>query len=638
MPKKNYPPRKTDSSAKNKANSPITGFRISNFKAFADTQYIPIRPLTLIYGANSSGKSSVLHSLLLAHHAITNEGELDVYRTEAGGDSVDLGGFGQYVHKRQRSNVIEWTVDLDPKHLNLQSIQPNYSVHLESLLKDVNKLTARILIGISPAEKGRIRVLSFFIEADDTRVLRMSHIPGGNSLKLNDIGDTRIINQLIDTMLGRITSTSTPPPPSRQELQKAIDELVPEITAEVSRLLPTQRETRDDDYFSSSVNRESELTTEDLASFLASLFVGHFTTLIEIINDAIEDEIGRLQYLGPFRTYPPRHFAFSRQQDANWHAGGGYAWDILLNNTEVRQKVNAWLGDSKIMKTPYELKVRNLFSDTEVSKMLDSRITNKLRELTTQLMFYSSGLGEPELQERIEQLRANIEMIGTEFDYYEQIIAQIQEIEFFTEVETLTSILEKDKLPHPLAGIFVEIKEMVSSLTDTDSLSEVWVREMTLGGDPISDLVLIDKRNDTMVSHRDVGIGISQVIPILVSCYGLSDALIAIEQPEIHLHPKLQAELGDVFIESALGKQKNTFMLETHSEHLLLRIMRRMRETFNNELPEGCLPVRPEDVSVLFVEADSEGSIVREMPLNKRGELVKAWPGGFFEEELDEIF
>jgi hypothetical protein len=75
----------------------------------------------------------------------------------------------------------------------------------------------------------------------------------------------------------------------------------------------------------------------------------------------------------------------------------------------------------------------------------------------------------------------------------------------------------------------VEIKELVSSISDTDSVSEAWVREMTLVGDQISDLVLIDKRTDTMVSHRDVGIGISQVIPILVSCYGLSDALVAIE-------------------------------------------------------------------------------------------------------------
>jgi len=114
--------------------------------------------------------------------------------------------------------------------------------------------------------------------------------------------------------------------------------------------------------------------------------------------------------------------------------------------------------------------------------------------------------------------------------------------------------------------------------------------------------------------------------------------LVAIEQPEIHLHPKLQAELGDVFITSALGDRRNTFMLETHSEHLLLRIMKRMRQTFEKSLPDGVPPVHPQDVSVLYVEPDGNRSIVREMPLNERGELVKAWPGGFFEEGLREVF
>ena len=82
----------------------------------------------------------------------------------------------------------------------------------------------------------------------------------------------------------------------------------------------------------------------------------------------------------------------------------------------------------------------------------------------------------------------------------------------------------------------------------------------------------------------------------------------------------------------------NTFVIETHSEHLLLRIMRRIRETSSGDLPDGAVAVRPEDVMVLFVEPDGPKSIVREMPLNERGELVKAWPGGFFEEGLREIF
>ena len=66
--------------------------------------------------------------------------------------------------------------------------------------------------------------------------------------------------------------------------------------------------------------------------------------------------------------------------------------------------------------------------------------------------------------------------------------------------------------------------------------------------------------------------------------------------------------------------------------------MRRLRETAAGDLPDRAPAVRPEDVMVLFVEPDGPRSIIREMPLNERGELVKAWPGGFFEEGLREMF
>jgi predicted ATPase len=154
----------------------------------------------------------------------------------------------------------------------------------------------------------------------------------------------------------------------------------------------------------------------------------------------------------------------------------------------------------------------------------------------------------------------------------------------------------------------------------------------------LNDLVLVDRRANTVVSHRDVGIGISQVLPVLVAAYASSQKTLAMEQPEIHLHPKLQAELGDVFISSAVGPQKNLFILETHSEHLILRIMRRMRETANGELPEHCPPVRAEDVSILYVEPKGSSSIVRVLELDPQGDLLDPWPGGFFEEGFRERF
>ncbi len=324
------------------------------------------------------------------------------------------------------------------------------------------------------------------------------------------------------------------------------------------------------------------------SKFDSTIVSSHLNRIIGEVVRAIENDVGRLRYLGPLRTYPPRHFAFSRQQDENWYSGGGYAWDLLLTNSEVRQKVNNWLGSEDRMKTPYELIVRNWLSDRY--------LVNKLYSLISQ-SFEESAQGL---------------------------------IDYFADGDIYEKYQESDSS--------ADIEELMSQLIDVDTESEKWVKEMVSEGESISDLILIDKRTQTSVTHRDVGVGISQVIPILVYCYGLSNGLVAIEQPEIHLHPKLQAELGDVFIESALGEQKNYFILETHSEHLLLRIMRRMRDTFYDKLPKGVPPVKPEDVSLLFVNPDEDGSIVMEMPLNEEGELEKSWPGGFFEEGLEEVF
>ncbi len=153
-------------------------------------------------------------------------------------------------------------------------------------------------------------------------------------------------------------------------------------------------------------------------------------------------------------------------------------------------------------------------------------------------------------------------------------------------------------------------------------------------------LNLIDERANISVSLRDVGVGISQVLPVLVNAYSKENRVSAIEQPELHLHPKLQSELADVFINTALGEEKKTFLIETHSEHLLLRIMRRIRETTNGELPDGIEAIEAKDVQVLFVmpSQNGEGSVIKKIALDEEGEMIDNWPGGFFEEGFNERF
>jgi hypothetical protein len=153
------------------------------------------------------------------------------------------------------------------------------------------------------------------------------------------------------------------------------------------------------------------------------------------------------------------------------------------------------------------------------------------------------------------------------------------------------------------------------------------------GESDVFSIDVCDQSTGMTSSVADVGFGLSQVLPILVQVLQSSDSILCVEQPEIHLHPALQARLGDIFIESAM-KRNNTFILETHSEHLILRLLRRIREGMGKKNPK----LRKEDLCVLYVEPLKQGSRVIEMEIDDDGDFVNVWPGGFFEEAYEEKF
>jgi len=554
----------------------ISELHLANFKAFADVQRVPIRPLTLIYGPNSAGKSSVIHSLVLAHHAL-HTGELDVHRTAVGGEAVDLGGFRQYVHHRDVNRRVEWAATLDARQ---------FTGKLAELFAPVQKVTVRLYLGIAlddldrPLPDAVPEIHRYEVEADGSPLLRMSRRRDGR-LQLDRLDHEHpVFRETIKAMVMLSSTTDALRPGDYEGVDQAVSDLVPEVVAVCSTFLPDglARLALDDSggqqamFFTISKGRRKE----DLAAAVRSYLPRKIGELLVGISHQVGDGLNRLQYLGPLRSYPPRHLAFAQHHDPNWYAGGGYAWDVVRRDARVRALVNDWLGSTDRLQTPYELVIRVLVGMDD----LENPLWQGLEDVAEAL-----GATTVETSEEPESSSSSEEDLDSE--------------------------------------------ENVRRLVDAIQSSPI---------ERLVELTLIDRRSNTVVSHRDVGIGISQVLPVLVSAYASEKRLVAIEQPEIHLHPKLQAELGDVFLSAALGSQENTFLLETHSEHLLLRIMKRMRQTVAGELPDGTPPVRPQDVMVLYVEPDGRRSIVREMPLNDCGELVKAWPGGFFEEGLREVF
>jgi predicted ATPase len=144
---------------------------------------------------------------------------------------------------------------------------------------------------------------------------------------------------------------------------------------------------------------------------------------------------------------------------------------------------------------------------------------------------------------------------------------------------------------------------------------------------PLISLQLTDTRNNAVITPKDVGFGIGQVLPIIFEAVISNKKHICVEQPEIHLHPRLQAHLADLFIDSVQSR-KNQWIVETHSEALMLRIQRRIRE--------GKIP--KEMVSVLYVDVGESGAQVTQINLDDDGDFTTVWPEGFFEERLEEIF
>lgn len=134
------------------------------------------------------------------------------------------------------------------------------------------------------------------------------------------------------------------------------------------------------------------------------------------------------------------------------------------------------------------------------------------------------------------------------------------------------------------------------------------------------------------VKITDVGFGVSQVLPALVQAfYCPPNSTIWMEQPEIHLHPQVQAELADVFI-SAIQARENAkerhvqLIVESHSEHFLNRLQRRVAEG----------TVLPEDVAVYFCRRSGAITELEPLRLNMFGE-IENWPSNFFGDEMADI-
>ena len=582
----------------------VTAVEIENFKGIGQPVRIDLRPITLLFGRNSAGKSTILHTLAYAHEVLSNR-NFDAGKTEPGGDQIDLGGFRNLVHRHDLERTVRLRFELRfEKRITGTALSKNIAVTFlgpeaadpDSIYPLVDSGWVTFTVAWNKASE-RPEVASYEVGAD-----------GSLFGRLQDDGDGIVLN--INPAHPLLHAEAGPPDPfargGRPDEQVLHTVNCAGLTSPLPNwdedlVLKLDPEDKDRALVANPfphAELEYVFDEKDFMSFVASVLVGS--------GIALRDALADFRYVGPVRRLRPPAGEPGSRTRGNW-SDGSEAWNLLArgesdpihmgDRKDLLDEANDWLARDDRFAAGYRLR----------------------RQSTVNLSADDGPVHQIRFRERMQRLHPEYRDSGSWAHQARQIAERcnLERGDVEALVTRLRSVERLEAGENPAA-----LEELVRAVAAA----------------PVhSTLQLLTVDSELPVRTADVGVGISQLVPVVVAALDPDRPQItAIEQPELHVHPRIQVELGDLFAQRI--DQGRALLIETHSEHLLLRLMRRMRQTNDGTLPDGAPALHPEDVGVFLVEPDGAQTIVREMPLNERGELVKAWPGGFFEEDLQEIF
>lgn len=583
----------------------ISALEIENFKGIASRQHIDFAPLTLLFGANSAGKSTILQALVYLHELIRH-GSADVDRTELGGEVMELGGFARLVHRHEIERAIV---------LRAEFGTPG---DLERLGRDLTTF---------PFQNLDDEIESAWIEV--TIGFRTTPTYAGPLVERAVVGVNGDAEPLVWLEVGASLREGEP-------LHARVNLGHPLLATE-SRELPGARMTDAD-------GTQRPVTAPHAPATVTETWE-QIAIPEAVLHGALEAEgggfgggagagagagLGDGSGFGDGRSLPV--FAVGRSRLS---ALPGPSEPLVVIDSSDTDDLRERLRRSESQPTSEETKgLRERLRATiaereralaEVRTLLEMVIVGTTAQLASFLdeALYVGPLRAIPPRGFLYQRAGRITSWGDGLAAWDLLLADRRDL-----VERTNHWLGRVG-----AGCQIVVQQLFDPGADAEDISAGHV-------DKTIRRLLLDTGAGSFVLPSEVGAGVSQLIPVVVAA--LADGKSAVrlfEQPEIHVHPAVQVGLGDVYLDAATREGgRRLLVVETHSEHLLLRVMKRMRETMEKRLPEGCRPVQPKDVSVMLVERDEQRTIIRQMPLNERGELVKAWPGGFFEEGLKEVF
>ena len=558
----------------------LKALALENFKGIREPVRIEFAPVTLLFGPNNAGKSTIVQAL---HYALElfERRNPDPGRTFLGGDIIDLGGFGNLVHNHDQNRAIRLLFELDLSGEDLidyaeQSVRDHHysQDQAQRLSLQIQNCTVQVSVQWSNIENRPLitqyeigineQPLGTISTSDDGRRIVLSYLNFSHSLFLVETEEpvqTSLFEdeaehvEIEQPMLFEIDESenwlaSYFSPEVLLEEGESSENLHIELPQETvlpswSERLAIPDEALDSDVMGQSApdshSSVDPVGKDNIVGLLSILLVGPGIVVTKMLS--------RLRYIGPLRSVPGRNHQPARSPDEFRWSNGLAAWDLLLlKGSSLVDSVNTWLTREDRLNSGYRLEVK------------------RYKEL--------------------------------EVDDPAMIALQS------------STLLDDEEL----------IRDAIQKLPEKQRL------------------LIRDERNNVELSPHDLGVGISQMIPVLVAALHTQTGTVAIEEPESSTHPAFQVVLGDLFISQANEKPDLMFLIETHSEHLMLRFLRRIRETSENELPPGMPPLTPGGIAVYFVEPSETGPRIHRIRIDKEGDFIDHWPRGFFTERMKELY
>ena len=546
----------------------LHALELENFKAFGKRARIPFAPITLIFGENSAGKSTILQALYLLKQTQESRDTGAPLHPRAENGIVDLGSFQELIFDhnlgQSLSVRVETTIDItDTLHLSYKEdkIAIEFSFEMLSTKKEIRLNQIGVYQGKSSKCIAKFKPSDRTIDPQKVWMTSFFHDSYRHSL-----------SKLVEAKCSWLTKAT--------EYWRSEFEWCKENKEKILRDLE---------------ERKSHVKQ------LLKLRIGHEKASDEQkhSNEALLPETDELQ----------RHLD-SLNIDLEFFSSGFNLKDYIFRRHS--NEMNTVLGVQRFLPVGV-VREEGESSITEPISLLSNQFDIMVFDVAEFVMAAARAL-ERTLRSifPIRPFRSLAER------YYSFTGTSPQDVGY-----------RGDLLPDLLfrhSELVVETNEWLKRL---DIGYELQVKPVKTDTDDLYQVRLIDTRRKKPINVAlpDVGFGISQLLPFIVQSLVSEGQIISIEQPEVHVHPRLQADLGDLLAAAIKKENPNQFLVETHSEHLILRLQRLVRKK----------EIKPEDVSVIYVSRGSEGAKAERLHLDEDGDFIDEWPNGFFLERLREL-